>query len=68
MATRIEWQEKRGEGLEVENFFVVAERIGRHWQFYERSSFEWLWYPLVATPERMSLAEKRSQTPHCQRQ
>ena len=67
MTIKIEWQEKRGKGVEAERFFIVAERVGRHWQFYERGYFEVRWYPTDTTPERVSLAEERSKLPHCQR-
>ena len=52
---RVEWIEKR-EFYEI--FFIIAEKEGTKWSFFERSTFEVRWFPIEATPLRIERAEK----------
>ena len=55
---RIEWRENRehGDGS-FELFFIIAERDGAGWHFFERSSFEVRWFRLESTPDLIEKAD-----------
>lgn len=50
---RVEWTENRS----VEIYFIIAEKTDTGWQFFEKSSFDVLWYPLSSTPKLIEFAE-----------
>jgi hypothetical protein len=49
--TRVQWSESRCVGGGVyERFFMIAERAGRNWTYYERSSWDTCWAEVVPRP------------------
>ncbi len=55
---RVEWRENREycDGS-FELFFIIAERNGAGWIFFERSSFEARWFPIEPTQELIKMAD-----------
>ncbi len=49
----VEWCENR----DGELYFVVAEEANGIWCFWERSTFEVRWFPIISSPQRIARAE-----------
>ena len=47
---RIEWTEHRRTGIVLEDFFIIAEKTDKDWEFFERSTWEIRWTKIPSTP------------------
>lgn len=57
---RFEWGEMRAmKDGKSECFFIIAERSGGKWEFFERSTWNILWVQIPATFNLILEAEKR---------
>ena len=54
MADRVSWSV----GCHSELYRIEGEKIGGHWVFWEKSSYENAWYLLDATPKLIAKAEQ----------
>jgi len=53
MFVRVEWTEVR----EQESYLVIADLTDKGWEFWERSSWEIRWYPMISTSQLVTKAE-----------
>ena len=58
---RVEWREDR---LHDGFFLIIAEWDAGEWEFWERESWEASWFRIPTSPERIALAEKRTERLH----
>ena len=60
MNKKIIWSEIRIEDDSREMFYVLAEQETSEWNFFERSSWELRWYPILSTERLIKRASIES--------